>query len=117
MSGLASYEIDGRIATITMDDGKVNALSIEMLKELHGLFDRAEREQAVVILTGREKYLSAGFDLNVFAAYAAFGDLALDRPVTALTLKPRLARMATATEPTPPAAPVTATGPLLALSP
>src|ERR1700688_2576026 len=39
------------------------------------------------------------------------------RPVTALTLKPRLARMATATEPTPPAAPVTATGPLLGLSP
>lgn len=28
MSALASYELDGRIATITMDDGKVNALSI-----------------------------------------------------------------------------------------
>jgi enoyl-CoA hydratase len=70
MSGLASYEIDGRIATITMDDGKVNALSIDMLKELHGLFDRAEREQAVVILTGRAKYFSAGFDLKVFASGA-----------------------------------------------
>jgi len=70
MSGLASYEIDGRIATIAMDDGKVNALSIEMLTELHALFDRAEREQAVVILTGREKYFSAGFDLKVFASGA-----------------------------------------------
>ena len=43
-----------------MDDGKVNALSIEMLKALHGALDQAERDNAVVVLSGRESYLSAG---------------------------------------------------------
>jgi enoyl-CoA hydratase/carnithine racemase len=32
MSELATYELEGRIATITMDDGKVNAFSIDMLR-------------------------------------------------------------------------------------
>jgi enoyl-CoA hydratase len=66
MAELASYELDGRIATIAMDDGKVNALSIPMLRSLHAAFDRAEEDKAVVVLTGREGYFSAGFDLKVF---------------------------------------------------
>jgi enoyl-CoA hydratase len=67
MTELASYELEGSIATITMDDGKVNAFSIPMLKALHTAFDRAERDGAIVVLTGRENYFSAGFDLKVFA--------------------------------------------------
>ncbi len=63
-----TYQLDGPIATITMDDGKVNALSISMLREVHSAFDQAERDGAVVIFTGREKFFSAGFDLNVFSA-------------------------------------------------
>jgi enoyl-CoA hydratase len=66
MAESTSYELDGRIATITMDDGKVNVLSIEMLQALHAAFDRAEEDNAVVVLTGREGYFSAGFDLKVF---------------------------------------------------
>lgn len=66
MSDLLTYALDGRIATITLDDGKVNAQSIAMLNELHSAFDQAERDNAVVILAGREKYFSAGFDLKVF---------------------------------------------------
>lgn len=68
MSELARYELDGRIATIEMDDGKVNALSIAMLRTLHEAFDQAERDRAIVVLIGREGYFSAGFDLKVFAA-------------------------------------------------
>jgi enoyl-CoA hydratase len=68
MSELVSYELDGGIATITMDDGKLNVFSPAMLRALHDAFDRAEREEAVVILTGREGCFSAGFDLSVFAA-------------------------------------------------
>jgi enoyl-CoA hydratase len=68
MTELATYELDGPIATIEMDDGKVNALSIEMLQAVHAAFDRAESDGAVVVLTGREKYFSAGFDLKTFAA-------------------------------------------------
>jgi enoyl-CoA hydratase len=66
MSDLASYELRDRIATIGLDDGKVNALSIAMLEAVHAALDRAEADQAVVLLSGREGYLSAGFDLKVF---------------------------------------------------
>jgi enoyl-CoA hydratase len=85
MSELARYELDGRIATITMDDGKVNAFSISMLKAVHAAFDRAEQDGAVVVLTGRESYFSAGFDLKVFAG----GDV--DRVVEMLKLGATLA--------------------------
>ncbi len=67
MDTLTTYELQDRIATITMDDGKVNALSISMLQSLHDAFDQAERDEAIVILSGREGFLSAGFDLKVFA--------------------------------------------------
>jgi enoyl-CoA hydratase len=67
MAELATYELEGRIATIAMDDGKVNALSVEMLKAVMAALDRAEKDEAVVVLTGREKFFSAGFDLAVFS--------------------------------------------------
>jgi enoyl-CoA hydratase len=60
-----SYELDGPIATIRLDDGKVNALSPAMQAEINGALDRAEADKAVVILTGNEKALSAGFDLAI----------------------------------------------------
>jgi enoyl-CoA hydratase len=66
MNNLTTYDHSDGIATIRMDDGKVNALGIPMLRELHAAFDRAEEEGAIVILTGREGRFSAGFDLKVF---------------------------------------------------
>jgi enoyl-CoA hydratase len=66
MTELVTYERDERIATITMDDGKVNAFSIPMLEAVHAAFDQAERDGTIVVLTGREGYFSAGFDLKVF---------------------------------------------------
>jgi enoyl-CoA hydratase len=60
------YQLAGDIATIALDDGKVNALSVPTLRALHGALDRAERDNAVTIIRGREGYLSAGFDLAVF---------------------------------------------------
>jgi enoyl-CoA hydratase len=67
MSELVNYQLEDGIATIEMDDGKVNAFSIQMLGELHEAFDRAADDGAVVVLTGREGCFSAGFDLKVFA--------------------------------------------------
>jgi enoyl-CoA hydratase len=64
MTNLATYALDGRIATITIDDGKVNVFSIPMVNALHAAMDQAEKDKAVVILTGREGYFSAGFDLK-----------------------------------------------------
>lgn len=66
MSDRLSYRFDDGIVTLAMDDGKVNAMSIPMLEELHEAFQRAERDGAVVLLTGREGMFSAGFDLKVF---------------------------------------------------
>ena len=61
-----TYEHDGKIATIRLDDGKVNALSPSMQAEINGALDQAEADNAaVVILTGNEKALSAGFDLGI----------------------------------------------------
>jgi enoyl-CoA hydratase len=65
MGTLVAYRLEDSIATITMDDGRVNALSPAMLSELGGAFDRAKADQAVVVLTGRDQTFSAGFDLGV----------------------------------------------------
>lgn len=64
MSTLTTYELADGIATIAMDDGKANALSTSMLAELSAAFDRAEADGAVVVLTGRERTFSGGFDLR-----------------------------------------------------
>lgn len=59
------YNLDGRVATIRIDDGKRNALSPEVLQQIYAALDRAESDRAIVILSGRESVFSAGFDLNV----------------------------------------------------
>ena len=59
------YSLQGRVATIRIDDGKRNALSPQVLREIYQAFDQAESDRAIVIITGRESVFSAGFDLNV----------------------------------------------------
>jgi enoyl-CoA hydratase len=68
MGTLVSYQLEDSIATITMDDGKVNVLSPRMLAELGLALDRAVADRAVVVLTGRPGKFSAGFDLLVLRA-------------------------------------------------
>jgi enoyl-CoA hydratase len=68
MDTLVTYSLRDSIATITMDDGKVNALSLAMFSELDAALDRATADRAVVVLTGREGVFSAGFDLPVLRA-------------------------------------------------
>lgn len=65
MGELVSYELNEGTAMIAMDDGKVNALSIEMLASLNAALDQATSDGAVVVLTGRAGIFSAGFDLRV----------------------------------------------------
>ena len=67
-SSLVTFEIEHSIATLTMDDGKRNALSPAMFNEIYEALERAEREDAAVVITGREGVLSAGFDLKVMKA-------------------------------------------------
>jgi len=69
MSDRIAYRLAEGIATITMNDGKVNVMSIGMLQDLGAAFHRAEKDEAIVVLrSGRKDIFSAGFDLKVFAA-------------------------------------------------
>jgi len=65
---LVRYEVADSVARITMDDGKVNALSPAMLAGLGEALTRAEADAAVVVLAGRDGVFSAGFDLPVLRA-------------------------------------------------
>jgi enoyl-CoA hydratase len=61
------YELNNDIATLTFDDGKVNAVGTRFLDDISAGLDRAEAEQAAaVILCGREGIFSGGFDLGEF---------------------------------------------------
>ena len=71
MDPRVQYQHRDGIAEIRIDDGKVNALSLDLFAELGGAFDRAEAERAVVVLSGREGVFSAGFDLRVLRAGGA----------------------------------------------
>ena len=62
---MVTLGIDGSVATLTMDDGKRNALSPAMFDEIYAALERVEQEGAAVVITGREGVLSAGFDLKV----------------------------------------------------
>jgi enoyl-CoA hydratase len=83
MSTLVNYALDESVATVTLDDGKVNALSPAMQDALNEALDRAEKaaldgEVKAVVLAGNSRVLSAGFELSVFAsgdAAAALGML------------------------------------------
>jgi enoyl-CoA hydratase len=83
MSSTVSYELNESVATITLDDGKVNVLSPAMQQNIDDALDRAEMgagdgEVKAIVLAGNSRVLSAGFDLSVFNsgdAAAALGML------------------------------------------
>lgn len=58
------------IHRIDIDDGKANALSIDMIADIRGAITQAEADPSCVaaVLVGREGRFSAGFDLSVMAA-------------------------------------------------
>lgn len=66
MDSLVSYHPEGGIATLRMDDGKANVMGLPMQQALNEALDRAEAEEAVVVLAGRPGMFSGGFDLAVF---------------------------------------------------
>src|SRR4051794_14691249 len=71
------YEVDGPVATITMDRPDVaNAQDTTLLDELDAAFDAADDDDAVrvVVLAGAGKHFSAGHDLK-----ALVGDVEPDK--------------------------------------
>ena len=65
MSDLVSYTMTEGVATVTLANGKVNALSPDVIAGIHAALDRAEMDEAVVVLTGQPGILSGGYDLKV----------------------------------------------------
>lgn len=61
---LLTYELDGAVAVITLDDGKANAISHAMADAIDAALDRAEADQArAVVIAGRPGRFCAGFHL------------------------------------------------------
>ncbi|MGB2742751.1 MAG: crotonase/enoyl-CoA hydratase family protein [Cognaticolwellia sp.] len=61
---LIDLDINEQIATITLKNGKVNAISHQVIAEINDALDQAEAANAVVILTGQPGIFSGGFDLK-----------------------------------------------------
>lgn len=68
MSDLISYQLDDGIATLTLNNGKVNAISPAVIEAFNAALDRATQDKAIVILTGQPGILSGGYDLKVMTS-------------------------------------------------
>ncbi|MFL1524395.1 crotonase/enoyl-CoA hydratase family protein [Pseudomonas sp. O230] len=68
MSELISYHLEDGIATLTLSNGKVNAISPDVIAAFNAALDQAVTDRAVVIITGTPGILSGGYDLKVMTA-------------------------------------------------
>jgi enoyl-CoA hydratase len=67
MNEFVTYQSEENYAIITINNGKANAISHEVIVGLNASLDQASEENKVVILTGKTGFFSAGFDLKVMA--------------------------------------------------
>lgn len=65
MTNIVQCELQGTVATITLDDGRANAMSPTMQRAINDALDQAETDKAAVVLAGRKRIFSAGFDLEI----------------------------------------------------
>ena len=68
MSELIHYSCNEGIATLTLNNGKVNAISPDMVAAFNQCLDQAEKDRAIVIITGQPGILSGGYDLKVMTS-------------------------------------------------
>ncbi|MFT6901530.1 MAG: enoyl-CoA hydratase [Colwellia sp.] len=61
---LIDFELNENIATITLKNGKVNAISHQVITEINSALDQAEAARAAVILTSQPGIFSGGYDLK-----------------------------------------------------
>ncbi|MFL2519161.1 MAG: hypothetical protein CBB90_14170 [Gammaproteobacteria bacterium TMED30] len=64
---MLNYRLQDKVAIIGLDDGKANAVGHGFVDAMTEGLDRAERDAAAVVITGREGVFSAGFDLKEIA--------------------------------------------------
>jgi len=68
MSELITYHAEDGIATLTLNNGKVNAISPDVIAAFNAALDQAVADRAVVIITGQPGILSGGYDLKVMTS-------------------------------------------------
>lgn len=68
MSELITYHLEDGIATLTLNNGKVNAISPDVIAAFNAALDQAVQDRAVVIITGQPGILSGGYDLKVMTS-------------------------------------------------
>ena len=68
MSDLVQYSLNDGVATLTLVNGKVNAVSPALIQAFHAALDQAQADEAVVIVTGQPGILSGGYDLKVMTS-------------------------------------------------
>ena len=68
MSELVSYQLDDGVATLTLCNGKVNAISPDVIASFQQALERSVQDKAVVIITGQSGILSGGYDLKVMTS-------------------------------------------------
>ncbi|WP_077044633.1 crotonase/enoyl-CoA hydratase family protein [Pseudomonas sp. KK4] len=68
MSELIAYHLEDGIATLTLCNGKVNAISPDVIAAFNAALDQAVADRAVVIITGQPGILSGGYDLKVMTS-------------------------------------------------
>jgi len=65
MSELVAYSLNEGVATLTLNNGKVNAFSHALIAEFNAALDLAAQAKAIVIVTGQPGILSGGYDLKI----------------------------------------------------
>ena len=82
------YEVNTKIARITLDDGKMNVMNWDFFRELNAALDRALAEQAgVVIFTGRPGIFSAGLDLKLLPTQSLMEQFKFQRTFASTMLR------------------------------
>ena len=72
---------DDGVAVVTLDNGKVNALSVEVLTQLDLIASElADRTPRAVVVTGNAKVFAAGADITQFAERGGEDPFALSPP-------------------------------------
>ncbi|MGJ8759177.1 MAG: crotonase/enoyl-CoA hydratase family protein [Polaribacter sp.] len=70
MNKFVTYQPEENYDLITINNGKANALSHEVIEGLNAGLDKAAAENKVVVLTGQNGIFSGGFDLKVMTKSA-----------------------------------------------
>ena len=87
MSELVSYSFSDGIARLGLNNGKVNAISPDVIQAFNAALDQAEQDCAVVVIHGNPGIFSGGYDLKVMSASR---DAARDLVAAGSTLSRRL---------------------------